>query len=393
MLPAECQLSERDLHHWRLMEEFEQCLEEVFPQQPLHPSFADPQRGLTARSYLKLFLFGLFNPVVGTMRGLSQASRLQRVQLEVCERPVSLGSFSEAQHLLEPQLLEAVFSHLAEQLPAPARDARLGQWEWLARDGSLFRALPRMAWALYGGGKAGAANRAVKLHLSLNILEDKPAVAAIRPGKVCERKVWQEQWKKNQAYVGDRAFGQDYRLLAKLQDKGCAFVLRLREQQTVINVVEELPLSPADRQAGVLAQAWAYLGSTERYRSVRVRVVWIQTPDNSPLILVTNLPPQELPAELVSLLYRQRWKIELFFRWIKCILGCRHWLAESPNGVAIQIYLALIAALLLQLYTGRRPNKRMMELLRWHQMGMATEEELKAGLERERQRMRSPKQG
>ena len=68
-----------------------------------------------------------------------------------------------------------------------------------------------------------------------------------------------------------------------------------------------------------------------------------------------------MPAELVGALYHQRWRIELFFRWIKCILGCRHWLAESPRGVAIEIYLALIAALLLQLYSGRRPNRRMLQ--------------------------------
>ena len=81
----------------------------------------------------------------------------------------------------------------------------------------------------------------------------------------------------------------------------------------------------------------------------------------------------DLEADLVALGYRFRWSVELFFRWIKCLLGCRHWLAESPRGAAIQLYLALIAALLLQLYTGRKPNKRMLELLQWHQLGMASE--------------------
>jgi IS4 transposase len=134
-----------------------------------------------------------------------------------------------------------------------------------------------------------------------------------------------------------------------------------------------------------MRQAWAHLG--RRIQSMRVRVVWIQTRDNSPLIVVTNLGPEQLSAELVSELYRSRWKIEMFFRWIKCILRCGHWLAESPSGVAIQMYLALIAALLLQLYTGRKPNRRMMELLQWHQLGYANEAELRSGLEREQQRI------
>lgn len=376
--------TESDFHHWRLIEEFSAIAEAVFGKSSLHPSFADPQRRLTARHYLCLYLFGLFNPVVRTMRGLSQASQLQRVQEEICGRPVSLGSFSEAQHLLDPRLLEEVFGELSRNKPSAERDARLGQWEWLARDGSLFRALPRMAWALYGGGKAGAPNRAVRLHLSLNILEDQPQYAAVRPGAHCERKVWREQWVAGQAYVGDRCFGQDYKLFGQLQAKGCAFVLRLREQQTVINSEQELEVSSSDRQAGVLRQAWARLG--RRVQSVRVRVVWIQTRDNSPLIVVTNLTPEQLPAELVSQLYRSRWKIEMFFRWVKCILKCQHWLAESPSGVAIQMYLALIAALLLQFYTGRKPNQRMMELLQWHQLGYASQAELQRGLERERQR-------
>ena len=91
------------------------------------------------------------------------------------------------------------------------------------------------------------------------------------------------------------------------------------------------------------------------------------------------------------MLYRKRWKIEMFFRWVKCILNCRHWLAESPEGATIQIYLALIAALLLQLYLGEKPNKRMMELLQLHQLGWASDQELIDGLKREQDRMAAKK--
>ena len=95
----------------------------------------------------------------------------------------------------------------------------------------------------------------------------------------------------------------------------------------------------------------------------------------------------DLAAELVALGYRFRWTVELFFRWLKCILGCRHWLAESPQGVAIQIYLALIAALLLQRHLGRRPTQRMWERLELYLLGVATLEELEAGLARETARL------
>lgn len=372
------ELSEKDLGNWRILHRFRQQLEAVFERQALPSTFEHPNRNLAAADYLSLFLFGLLNPVAQTLRGLSQASQLERVQQEVCRQPVPRASFSEAQHVLDPVLLEKVFAGLSAQLPPVGQDARCDQWQWLARDGSLFRALPRMAWALYGGGKKGFLNRAVRLHLSFNVWQDKPVRLAVRAGAQCERSVWQEQLEKGAGYIGDRYFGENYKLFQTLDQKGCAFVLRLRER-AVIHVEDELAVGAADQSAGVVRQAWAHLGSTPRYRSMRLRVVWIENQGHE-LILVTNLAPEALPAELVSELYRKRWQIELFFRWVKCILGCGHWLAESPQGVSLQIYLALIASLLLQLYTGRRPTKRMMELFRLHLMGWASEKEMLRGL-------------
>lgn len=382
-------LTESQLHRWRLVEDFRQRLDQVLgPVQGGHPSWADPQRRLLYSDYLSLFLFGLLNPAVRTMRALCAASHLERVQEEICSVPVSLGSFSEAQHLLEPALLEKVFADLAAEVQGREPvDPRLKLHDWMAQDGTLWRALPRMAWALYGGGRRDGESRGVKLHLSFNVLDDKPVRGTVRRGKDCERAVWREDWQAGDAYIGDRYYGEDYGLFGRLDRKGCAYVLRLRKE-AIITPEEELPLSEADRAAGVIRQAWVRLGG--QTQSCRVRVVWISA-EGRELILVTNLPPAELPAELVSLLYRKRWQVELFFRWIKCILGCRHWLAESPEGVTLQIYLALIAALLLQLYTGKRPSKRMMELIQLYLMGVASLAELTAGLERELQRLEKAK--
>ena len=98
---------------------------------------------------------------------------------------------------------------------------------------------------------------------------------------------------------------------------------------------------------------------------------------------------EDLSAELIGLIYRQRWQIELFFKWIKTILNCRHWLAESPEGVRIQIYCVLIASLLLMLWSGQRPNQRMVESLQWYWMGLATAEEFPLPFERARSTKKS----
>jgi IS4 transposase len=84
----------------------------------------------------------------------------------------------------------------------------------------------------------------------------------------------------------------------------------------------------------------------------------------------------DLSAEIIALIYRYRWQIELFFRWFKCILGCRHLLSLSENGVSIQVYCALIASMLITLWTGRKPTKRTFEMLCYHFMGWADDEEL-----------------
>jgi hypothetical protein len=384
VLDGELRLTEKELQQWDLLAQFRSKLFELIQPAELHSSFNDPARKLTCLNYLSLFLFGLLNPALKTMRALCSASELERVQREICGQAVCLGSFSEAQHLVDPAHLERVFGQLVRQMQGSVEPEARWVWqEWFARDSSVFAALPRMAWAIYGGGRAGAPNRAVRLHLNLHLFDDIPQRCQITEGRVCERKSWKEQWERGAGYVGDRYFGKDFGLFGRLDKKHCAYVIRLIEEAT-INVEQELPVSEADRRAGVIRQAWATLGQPE-HRSVRLRVVWIEGRESA-LILVTNLSPEVLPAELVSLLYRKRWQIECFFRWVKCLLGCRHWFAESQRGVTIQLYLALIASLLLQAILGRRPNKRMLELIQLYQLGWATLQELINGIQREQQR-------
>ena len=181
-------------------------------------------------------------------------------------------------------------------------------------------------------------------------------------------------------------------MLGELDERGVSFVVRLRDQ-AAIRVEEELTLSPADQTAAVIQDSWVILGCKKRYESGRLRLVRVQT-QKEVLLLATNLKPEELSAGEVALLYKERWRIELFFRWIKCILGCRHWLAESPQGAARHapsVYVALIAALLLQLYTGERPNRRLMELLQFYAMGWATVDDVMAGVQRERDKAQRKK--
>src|ERR1043165_8738617 len=97
-----------------------------------------------------------------------------------------------------------------------------------------------------------------RLHVSFHLLEDKPVQVAVTPGKVCERKQWREQLVKGATYVGDRYFGEDYKMFGLLEDKGCQFALRLRDE-AVVNIEQENPLSPEELAAGIVSDCWAYL--------------------------------------------------------------------------------------------------------------------------------------
>lgn len=373
-------IAEKELSHWRLVETFRAALENVYGSAPLPATCQDPRRTLHYPSYLSLFLLGLFNPVVSSMRGLCAASHLPRVQKTITGGAVSTGSFSAMQSVLDPALLYEVFQDLVQQAPPVEQvDRRLEGLNLLAQDGSLWRALPRMTWAEYGVGPGGEA-KGVRLHLRFHLVRDVPSEARVTAGKSCERKALRDMLAPSQISVGDRYYGEDYRLFKDIEQAGAFFVFRIKDT-AVIHTEEDLPLSQDDRAVGVVRHAWVRLGATEAKRSIRIRLVEIRTSTHH-LLLVTNLSVAEAAADLVSLIYRRRWQIELFFRWIKCILRSRHLFAESPQGVTIQLYLALIASVLFQMYTGRRPTKRQMEAIQFFLMGWASAEDLQLLLRR-----------
>ena len=381
----ECKLRASDLRRWKLLDSFRSVLKRS-GFAPQHPTWSDDRRRLSAEDYYSTFLFGLFNPVVETMRGLCAATSLERVQREVSSGRISLGSFSAAQHVLDPALLKNIFEELAAELEE--RTGASGAVpKWLIQDSTLWETLPRMHWAFWRS--QGRKQSAVRLHVSLHLLEDFPVRAQVSAGSRCERKAWEDELQEGAAYVGDRYFGGDYRVLSRVEAKGCSYVVRLRET-CAFEIEQELSLSEEDRKENVLRQAWVRLGHRQAEARPCVRLVWVQAPAEV-LLLATNRRPEELSAALVSQLYRQRWKIELFFRWIKCILGCRHFLAESEQGVATKLYLALIGSLLLQLYSGSRPNRRTFELIHFYMMGVATAQDLEKGLASANRRTASEK--
>jgi len=376
------QIREEDLQRWKLLPPFVKALQEALAEcGGAGGTWEDSRRQLQLSEYLSLFLFGLFNPVVKTMRGLCAATAFERVQQEVSGRTVSLGSFSEAQALVEPALLEAVFGRLAQQVPPDAEPlAGLTGRELRVVDSTVWKVLPRMTWAFWrekGGSRAGP-DAAIRLHLHFDLHRQQPHWGEVTPAKVCERAHWREHAEPGVVHITDRNYSNNYGQLREMQAAGVDFLARLAiDTQWVLE--SEEPLSPADRAASVVWAGTVRLGKNGD--GPRVRVIDILGEEEH-ILLVTSLSAEQLPPELAATLYRHRWKIEMFFRWLKCILDCRHWMAESPRGVAIQVYLALIAALLLVMFSGKRPNLRQMEAIQFFTLGWASAEEAAAQVAR-----------
>ena len=330
--------------------------------------------------YGALILLYYFNPILTSLRAIQQASQLAKVQrLLGCHR-ASLGSLSEAARVFDSELLREIIGELAEKaLPIAVGKEAEALRGLTAVDGSLLPALPKMVWALWRDGD----HRAAKMHVHFDVFKAIPVDVTITHGSGSERERLRRMLQPGRLYVVDRGY-EDYQLFQDIVDARSSFIARV-QNDVAYKVLEERPLTEEARAAGVVSDVILKRLGTEHHKNVikqPLRIVKVQTDkrdsngEPNVLVLVTNV--LDLPADLVALGYKHRWAVELFFRWLKCILGCRHLLANNQNGVEIQVYLGIIASLLISLWTGRKPTKRTLEMVQFYFTGLASWEELQA---------------
>jgi len=331
--------------------------------------------------YACLLLLYFFNPVVTSLRGIQQASELDKVQRLFGTDRVSRGSLSEASRVFDPELLHDIVGDLATKaLPLIHGKEAEALRGLTAVDGSLLPALPKMAWALW----LDPQHHAAKMHVHFDVLKGVPVEATLTTGNDSETEQLRATLQAQRLYVIDRGYAE-YQLFQDIITAGSDFIGRIRDN-AVWTLVEERPLTAEAQAAGVRSDRLVWLGGPQSGRVLQqtLRVLEVDTGKTDahgrPEILLLATSRVDLAAELVALGYRFRWSVELFFRWFKCILGCRHLLANSRQGVTIQVYLAIIASLLISLWVGRKPTRRTLEMLQFYFSGWATEEELLAHL-------------
>ena len=365
-------------------------------------------RTLHYDDYCILILLALFSPVELSVRRIVEVSSLKKVRRKLGVRRTSLGSFSESSHLFDPALLEPLIAELAGRLPKVTDDPRLADLRHVVTlvDGTLLKALPRIAEAMWLSGRTGKPHHAFRLHAQFELDRHVPTRLELTHGRnsgdADEKAALRRGLAAGRCYVMDRWYAQ-FSLFNDVHAAGSSYVCRVRDN-SVYRVVEDRPLGPEDVAGGVLSDRVVSLGNGQAGRAGPdhpVRLVCVATtphdkrsnrkgntgagPSDGVLRIATarlSSPksdlPHDVPASVVALLYRYRYTIELFFRFFKQALGCEHLLSDHPGAIRIQTYCAVIASILIQLHTGRRADKSTQFMIGLYLSGVADPDELLA---------------
>jgi hypothetical protein len=385
-MPPRTEISEDQLRGFKYFKKLLPLLDRLHDHATLRDRAGNRQ--LHFDQYIALELLFFFNPVVTSMRGLVQASALKKVRSTLRVSSTSLGSFSEAGGVFDAQLLKPLIEELGRELRPLKHDARLDDLPGIltAVDGTELTALS----SLVGRSIEG---RQIKLHTHFEPLTGVPVDIDLTAASDSEIDNLLGRLLPERVYVKDRGYAC-FRLFQGILDAGSHFVCRIRDN-SVYEVTEDRPLTPAARAAGILSDQIAWLGAGPKRAELKtpLRIIQIackphhkrgvKTGRGGPgqgefLLLATDLV--DLPAEVIGLIFRLRWTVELFFRFFKYLLGCRHLLSHRDNGIEIQVYVAIIVCMLIALWTGRKPTLRTLEMIRFYFTGWASVEELDAHL-------------
>lgn len=359
-------------------------------------------RQLFMDQYCALVLLFMFNPCLRSLRALQQASELKNVQRRLGCGRASLGSLSEATDVFDPERLREIIGELAQEVQ-PIRRVGGQHLDQLvvAVDGSVVKTLTTIAEAAYLKTKHGDSRSAWRLHTHFDVDRGVPmridVTAGRNSGKTDEKNLLRARLEADHCYVMDRWYAQ-FSLFNDIHAIGSSYVCRVRDN-SCYDLDEERPLPETARAAGVLQDARVTLGANSKALkrpNHPIRLVLVKCtphkktggrkggtagpPSDGILRIATNL--LDVPAEIIADLYRHRWTIELFFRFFKHVLGCRHLLSTARAGIEIQTYCAIIACLLLALWTDGKPTLRTFEMVSLYLQGWADQEELLAHLKK-----------
>ncbi len=256
-------------------------------------------------------------------------------------REVSRSTLADANRLRPHAVFSGLFSHMA----ALAGGARRGTGDMVRLIDSTSIKLAGVAseWARFSKSVYGA-----KAHIIYDPDADAPLyleVTAANVNDITPAKAMPIE--AGATYVFDLGY-YDFAWWASMDEAGCRLVTRMKTHSK-LSLIRELALPEG---SGLLHDRIGHLnnrlgdGRPNPFKDP-VREIGVVCDDGRTLRLLTN--DLDAPAQEIADLYKRRWAIELFFRWVKQTLKIKHFLGRSENAVRIQIAVALIAYLLLRM--------------------------------------------
>ncbi len=302
-------------------------------------------RRLSTKSQLVALLYGQLSgasslrELVGGLE--SHANRLYHLGA----RPVMRSSLADANAKRPQEVFAGLFAEMASRAHRGLR-RKIGESLYLIDSTGIRLSALSADWARFSAKACGA-----KVHVIYDPDAERPIYAALTAAKVNDITAAKAMpIEAGATYVFDLGY-YDFAWWAKLHDARCRIVTRFKSNTPLTVTAEREPPEHGNilsDRIGLLPQRQARSRKNPFQDPVREVRVKIQT--GKVLRILSN--DLEAPAQEIAELYKRRWAIELFFRWVKQTLKIRHFLGTSENAVRIQIAVALIAYLLLRLAQG-----------------------------------------
>lgn len=281
-----------------------------------------------------------------SLRGITEGLDTQINQLyHLGVKPVKRSTFSDANNKRNMAIYEDLFNHLL------ARCKQLSQRTMTFENPirSIDASVIDLCYGLYPWAKYRTRKGAIKLHVELSHQSYLPETVVITEGNVHEINIGRKmEIRPDSIYVVDRGY-LDYEWLYKIHTKGAKFVIRAKKD-TSYSVIGQ---HDTDADSGVISDEdiiipWKHKVQKSlqpKYKDKLRLVTYFDEETGKTYRFITNI--EDFKPETIALIYKQRWQIELFFKWIKQHLKIKSFIGTSKNAVMTQIWIAMITYLLL----------------------------------------------
>jgi hypothetical protein len=361
--------------------------------------YPHPNRVLFYDDVVVAYLLAFFNPTLRSLRCIEDASQMPGVNQFLSVESVCKSTLSDANGLFDPVHLRGLIQHLQGDLPHLRQaDPSLAHLLEKVRafDGSYFRVAADVQWALHQLKPDGQPMGQIRLNCQFCLATACPeGVSVSGDDGIGEGSAAAEFIGPDCIYLFDSGVVK-FSYLRQILKAQSHFLCNLREH-IQFDVQRENPPCDKDQAAGVISDRVGHLRSSHAPRGIdaapgqMLREIRISYTDRhgqgQELRLLTDL--LDLPAHLIAELYKYRWQVELFFRWLKVHANFRHLTSHSRNGVLLSFHIAVIAVLLTCLHTQAPLSKYGYNLLAMVAAGMGDVSDMLPILQkRERERMR-----